>query len=183
MLNFIKQLFQGSQPKECFCSKYEEDPSRKNTCKVCGHSITKHEDKCGKCTYVQQVATKDRKTPEQQEKDRVRRGKINGEVISTEETYVESLRQMVRFQHGLADCLDKKKLLTLFSNVESLLGLHEDMLKDFKANISSGGSDPSLAATFIKYGPVNTSTPTQTHIYIYIYNISLLLNAASLTDA
>lgn len=164
MFSFIKRLFQGPQPKECFCSKYVEDPAKKNTCKVCGHSITKHESKAGKCTYIHQVVTKDRNTPEQREKDRVRRGRINGEVISTEETYVESLRQMVNFQKGLVNCLDKKKLLTLFANAESLLGLHEDMLKDFKANMeSSDDDDPFLATTFIKYGPVKN-----THSCIYL---------------
>lgn len=164
MISFIKRLFQGPQPKECFCSKYVEDPVKKNTCKVCGHSITKHESKAGKCTYIHQVVTKDKNTPEQREKDRVRRGRINGEVISTEETYVGSLRQMVTFQKGLADCLDKKKMLTLFANVESLLGLHEDMLRDFKENMEASPNDPSLAGTFIKYGPVKHSTHIQ-HIF------------------
>jgi RhoGEF domain len=84
-----------------------------------------------------------------------KRTRVILELLSTERTYVKSLTTLVsKFKKKLGDSPSSYKLqdqdvTDLFSNVESIVDLHQPLLKDLEKNTPHG----DIASVFLQYAP------------------------------
>lgn len=131
-----KELLKGMG---CWCPGYESHPTKRGICRNCGHSEADHDKKDGFCNYDGSYSTdygnsssdskqQEEKRQREEEKSRVRRGHINTEILETERSYVAVLRKIKVYREELESCLDEKTIWDLFSNSDSLLELHENLL-------------------------------------------------------
>eukprot|EP01105_Mastigella_eilhardi_P024082 TRINITY_DN6209_c0_g2_i1.p1 TRINITY_DN6209_c0_g2~~TRINITY_DN6209_c0_g2_i1.p1 ORF type:complete len:490 (+),score=130.13 TRINITY_DN6209_c0_g2_i1:80-1549(+) len=161
----------------CYCPEYEEHAFKQKRCRNCFHPDSCHDatgchfdpgaarDSMGYVTgrpdsaaLAEQPRTVSGNFSLANRKSAMsHRGNVAEEILTTERQYVQSLGELVKLY--VAPCRDQQILpqadqLTLFSNVESIRQLNEELLARLEKSVAAWSETAKLADVFTKLGPM-----------------------------
>eukprot|EP00727_Mastigamoeba_balamuthi_P002605 m51a1_g12341 hypothetical protein (464) ;mRNA; f:510629-512610 len=150
----------------CWCPAYEPNVFQESKCRNCRHPKECHPHEGG-CTVLINTALLSEKdderrvsTPTQQEADRHHRGLVARELVTTERTYLAAIERAVyEVLRPARDsgALTPEEALAIFSNIESLVMLHREVLANLErqlAGAQSGFDLTGFGSVFVKLGPM-----------------------------
>eukprot|EP00467_Chlorarachnion_reptans_P001241 CAMPEP_0114513526 /NCGR_PEP_ID=MMETSP0109-20121206/15626_1 /TAXON_ID=29199 /ORGANISM="Chlorarachnion reptans, Strain CCCM449" /LENGTH=977 /DNA_ID=CAMNT_0001693423 /DNA_START=11 /DNA_END=2944 /DNA_ORIENTATION=+ len=92
--------------------------------------------------------------------------KVREEIVSTEETYVEQLNQLIQLyidplrkmcheaaQNKKNPPLDQKELSTLFGNIETIFSVNQHFLTELRRNKETEAQGKGIGAIFLEFAP------------------------------